>query len=182
MFWIALPDFLLAFSTLYMAKLYKESNGWVTKELRSQWKGSTAAGCGNYQNQFMNPQFRLKLTRPAHAVVVLTQVDASGSRDFTAQGVAVYEGGQPMVSSAYREKATKSSSYSNLRTCQVESERLGQGEYLILPTTFDPGPHYGGAAKNERKFKISVFCNDCNFELEALPALLLSLHAISPTS
>jgi len=173
MFWMKLPDFLLSFSTLYCVRIYGE--GWNNKIIQSKWKGRTAAGCSNYRNLTANPQFHVTVTRPAHIIIILTQLD-EGERDHTHIGATLhaYKGGR--VERNIRKKLD-TGSYSNLRTVTMEADRLEPNAdgtpYTLCATTFGPGPFYKESTgdadpMNEGGFTMSVFCDDGDFQFEEL--------------
>ncbi|KAK7137192.1 hypothetical protein R3I93_017310 [Phoxinus phoxinus] len=138
-------------------------NKWALSKFDSNWrKGSTAGGCRNFPNSFwMNPQFLIKLEEedddPADNevgcsfVVGLIQKNRRKMRkageDMHTIGFAIYEVPQEFVGQrnahldrnffARHASAARSETFVNLR--EVCSRFcLPPGEYLILPSTFEP--------------------------------------------
>ena len=72
-FWMRLNDFLMHYDTIYMVRTFG-GGGWSTLELEGEWKGATAAGCGNYRKFRRNPQYMVTISRPCHIIIMLTQI------------------------------------------------------------------------------------------------------------
>jgi len=108
---------------------------------------------------------------------MLTQV-ANTARDYTHIGMSMFHadlGNGGKVKGNWNELLS-TGSYSSLRARTMESERLEKGKsggkFTLVPTTFAPGnsfyDHADGSEDNERKFQITVYCDDENVELKAL--------------
>ncbi|XP_069578377.1 calpain-1 catalytic subunit [Brachyistius frenatus] len=165
-FWMSFSDFLREFSRLEICNLTADAlqnsqlKKWSSSLYQSEWRrGSTAGGCRNFPATFwLNPQFKLVLQHPdapgksdCSFLVALMQKDRRKKRregkDMETIGFAVYE-----VPSEYRGRSgihlkrdffltnassARSELFINLR--EVSSRlRLPAGEYIIVPSTFDP--------------------------------------------
>jgi hypothetical protein len=172
-FWIKLPDFLLEFATVYTVRVFNQS--WKQKALWGEWKGSSAAGCGNFRNIQSNPQFLVSVSKPAHIIIMLSQIDEEGQgRDHTSIGAQLLDIGGKRATRNIREVIT-TGSFSNIRAVTLETERLepstrNSGKpYTLVVSTFYPGPQYNnGDAKNERKFALNCYCDDQAFDIQEL--------------
>ncbi|MEQ2242188.1 Calpain-1 catalytic subunit, partial [Ilyodon furcidens] len=136
---------------------------WNTKMYEGSWrKGSTAGGCRNHPNTFwINPQYKISLLEEdddpeddeaaCSFLVALMQKDRRRYRrhgqDMHTIGFAIYEipkefQGSPGVHMKKdfflrQSSCARSETFINLR--EVSSRfRLPPGEYLIVPSTFEP--------------------------------------------
>ncbi|XP_014865597.1 PREDICTED: calpain-1 catalytic subunit-like isoform X2 [Poecilia mexicana] len=136
---------------------------WTTVTYEGSWrKGSTAGGCRNHPNTFwINPQYKITLLEEdddpeddeaaCSFLVALMQKDRRQFRrhgqDMHTIGFAIYEIPKEFRGSAgvhmkkdfflRRSSCARSESFINLR--EVSSRfRLPPGEYLIVPSTFEP--------------------------------------------
>ena len=173
MFWIKLPDFLLNYSTLYTVRLFNQ--GWTCVELDGRWEGRHAAGCDNYRKLGENPQFLVTVSRPAHLIIMFSQVD-EGERDHTFIGASMLDMRGKRATRQIRE-VISTGSYTNLRSVTMENERLEpsrSGEpYTLVCTTFHPGSFYSdeenSSADNDTGFKLTCYCDDKEgFKIEPL--------------
>ncbi|XP_076028219.1 calpain-1 catalytic subunit-like [Genypterus blacodes] len=137
---------------------------WTPFVFEGGWrKGSTAGGCRNHPNTFwINPQYKVVLLEEdddpededsaCSFLVALMQKDRRRFRrhgdDMHTIGFAIYEIPEELrgVQSVHMKKdfflrrssCARSQSFINLR--EVSSRlRLPPGEYLIVPSTFEPG-------------------------------------------
>ncbi|XP_061563382.1 calpain-3b isoform X2 [Cololabis saira] len=167
-FWMSFDDFQLNFTKLEMCNLTPdalqgvERNTWTVSVNEGRWvRGSSAGGCRNFPETFWtNPQYRLQLYEedddPEEGQVVCTFVVAlmqKGRRmqrhigaKFLTIGFSIYEVPKQMRGQnqhlqkdffLYNASKAKCKSYINLREV-TERFRLPPGEYVIVPTTFEP--------------------------------------------
>nr|XP_046147145.1 calpain-3b isoform X4 [Oncorhynchus gorbuscha] len=139
------------------------SHSWTVAVNEGRWvRGSSAGGCRNFPDTFWtNPQYRMRLYEedddpddPEHvACTVMVALMQKGRRKDRSKGAklytigfSIYEVPKEMIGSQqhlqkdfflYNASKAKCKSYINLREV---SERfcLPPGEYVIIPSTFDP--------------------------------------------
>ncbi|KAJ8248615.1 hypothetical protein GJAV_G00243900 [Gymnothorax javanicus] len=166
-FWMSFSDFLREYSRIEICNLTPDAltdegyQKWALSKFEGSWRrGSTAGGCRNYPNTFWtNPQFVIKLTEedddddePGCTFVVgLIQKNRRRMRkmgqDMHTIGFAIYE--VPDECSGQRNihlhrnfflrnaSRARSETFINLREV-CNRFHLPAGEYLILPSTFEP--------------------------------------------
>ncbi|XP_026196779.1 calpain-3b isoform X1 [Anabas testudineus] len=167
-FWMSFDDFKRNFTKLELCNLTPdalqgdERNTWTVSVNEGRWvRGSSAGGCRNFPDTFWtNPQYRLQLYEedddPEDGEVVCTVVVAlmqKGRRmqrhkgvKFLTIGFSIYEVPKEMCGQnqhlqkdffLYTASKAKCKTYINLREV-TERFRLPPGEYVIIPTTFEP--------------------------------------------
>nr|XP_046229002.1 calpain-3b isoform X2 [Scatophagus argus] len=167
-FWMSFDDFKKNFTKLEMCNLTPdtlqgdERQSWTVSVNEGRWvRGSSAGGCRNFPNTFWtNPQYRLQLYEedddPEDGQVACTVVVAlmqKGRRmqrhqgaKFLTIGFSIYEVPKEMCGQnqhlqkdffLYTASKAKCKTYINLREV-TERFRLPPGEYVIIPTTFEP--------------------------------------------
>ncbi|XP_068198003.1 calpain-3b isoform X2 [Antennarius striatus] len=188
-FWMSFDDFKRNFTKLEMCNLTPdtlqgdERHSWTVSVNQGRWvRGSSAGGCRNFPNTFWtNPQYRLQLYEedddPEDGQVTCTFVVAlmqkgrrmqrhQGAR-FLTIGFSIYEVPQEMRGQnqhlqkdffLYTASKAKCKTYINLREI-TERVRLPPGEYVIIPTTFEP--------HEEGEFILRVFSEKQNTSEEA---------------
>uniref|UniRef100_A0A3Q0RN32 Calpain 1, (mu/I) large subunit b n=1 Tax=Amphilophus citrinellus TaxID=61819 RepID=A0A3Q0RN32_AMPCI len=164
-FWMSFQEFLRQFSRLEICNLTPDAlsqdttSFWTTAVYEGSWRrGSTAGGCRNHPNTFwINPQYKISLLeedddpedeeKACSFLVALMQKDRRRYRrqgqDMHTIGFAIYESqGCPSVHMKKdfflrQSSCARSDNFINLR--EVSSRfRLPPGEYLIVPSTFEP--------------------------------------------
>ncbi|KAE8286753.1 Calpain-3 [Larimichthys crocea] len=188
-FWMSFNDFMRNFTKLEMCNLTpdtlecEERNSWTVSVNEGRWvRGNSAGGCRNFPETFWtNPQYRLQLYEedddPENGEVVCTVVVAlmqkgrrmqrhQGAR-FLTIGFSIYEVPKEMRGQnqhlqkdffLYTASKAKCKTYINLREV-TERFRLPPGEYVIIPTTFEP--------HQEGEFTLRVFSEKQNTSEEA---------------
>ncbi|XP_043088235.1 calpain-1 catalytic subunit isoform X3 [Puntigrus tetrazona] len=165
-FWMSMEDFCRNYSDLDLCcsdasvLAGSHSSSWKTEVHRGQWVlGTTAGGCSNDLNSFsMNPQFRVTLKETVedprdesspNLLVSLIQKSHKRNRHLATNfhiGFNIYEvpahlkdQGEKFPASFFRNAhlVGKNESYINAREI-VEFFRFKAGEYLIVPSTFQP--------------------------------------------
>uniref|UniRef100_A0A672GCY8 Calpain-1 catalytic subunit-like n=1 Tax=Salarias fasciatus TaxID=181472 RepID=A0A672GCY8_SALFA len=138
---------------------------WNTMKFYGTWRrGSTAGGCRNHPNTFwINPQYKITLLEEdddpeddevaCSFLVALMQKDRRRYRrqgqDMHTIGFAVYEVGTEILHGCQNvhlkknfflshSSCARSETFINLREVSTRL-RLPPGEYLIVPSTFEPG-------------------------------------------
>ncbi|XP_074541424.1 calpain-3b [Halichoeres trimaculatus] len=188
-FWMSFDDFKKNFTKLEMCNLTPdtlqgdERHTWTVSVNEGRWvKGSSAGGCRNFPDTFWtNPQYRLQLYEedddPEDEKVACTVVVAlmqKGRRKqrhqgakFLTIGFSLYEVPKEMCGKnqhlpkdffLYTASKAKCKTYINLREV-TERIRLPPGEYVIIPTTFEP--------HQEGEFILRVFSEKQNTSEEA---------------
>ncbi|KAM9840530.1 calpain-3b [Aulostomus maculatus] len=163
-FWMSFDEFKKKFTKLEMCNLTPdtlqgdERNSWTVSVNEGRWvRGSSAGGCRNFPETFWtNPQYRLQLYEedddPEDGEVTCTLVVAlmqkgrrmqrhEGAR-FLTIGFSIYEmcGENKHLQKdffLYTASKAKCKTYINLREV-TERFRMPPGEYVIIPTTFQP--------------------------------------------
>uniref|UniRef100_A0A4W5LTU2 Calpain catalytic domain-containing protein n=1 Tax=Hucho hucho TaxID=62062 RepID=A0A4W5LTU2_9TELE len=165
-FWMSFQEFLRQFSRLEICNLTADAlsddsqSFWNTIKFDGGWrKGSTAGGCRNHANTFwINPQYKITLLEEdddpedeeeaCTFLVALMQKDRRRYRrqgqDMHTIGFAIYE--FKGCQSVHLKKdfflkhssCARSETFINLREVSARL-RLPPGEYLVVPSTFEPG-------------------------------------------
>uniref|UniRef100_A0A4W5KKH6 Calpain-1 catalytic subunit n=1 Tax=Hucho hucho TaxID=62062 RepID=A0A4W5KKH6_9TELE len=161
-FWMSFRDFLREFSRLEICNLTADAlqasqvKKWSSALYPGEWrKGSTAGGCRNYPATFwLNPQFKVALQHPdtdgqsgCSFLVALMQKDRRRQRhegkDMETIGFAIYEftgrAGVHLKRDFFltHGSSARSELFINLREVSTRF-CLPQGEYIIVPSTFEP--------------------------------------------
>uniref|UniRef100_A0A3B4WDG2 Calpain 1, (mu/I) large subunit a n=1 Tax=Seriola lalandi dorsalis TaxID=1841481 RepID=A0A3B4WDG2_SERLL len=199
-FWMSFSEFTRQFSRLEICNLTPDVlsddglSHWNTIKFYGTWRrGSTAGGCRNHPNTFwINPQYKITLLEEdddpeddevaCSFLVALMQKDRRRYRhhgqDMHTIGFALYEyrGCQNVHLKKNfflnHSSCARSETFINLR--EVSNRlRLPPGEYLIVPSTFEPG--------KEADFVLRVF-TEKQSETEYVPFIRLfqmSVFALS---
>ncbi|XP_028295055.1 calpain-3b isoform X2 [Gouania willdenowi] len=188
-FWMSFEDFKKYFTKLEMCNLTPdtlqgdERHSWTVSVHEGRWvRGSSAGGCRNFPETFWtNPQYRLQLYEEddepeggqvgCTVVVALMQKGRRMQRrqgaKFLTVGFSIYEVPKEMQEQnqhlqkdffLYTASKAKCKTYINLREV-TERFRLPPGEYVIIPTTFEP--------HQEGEFILRVFSENQNISEEA---------------
>ncbi|XP_028252535.1 calpain-3b isoform X1 [Parambassis ranga] len=188
-FWMSFDDFIKKFTKLEMCNLTPdalqgdERNSWTVSVNEGRWvRGSSAGGCRNFPDTFWtNPQYRLELYEQdddsedgqegCTVVVALMQKGRRRQHNqgprFLTIGFSIYEVPKEMCGQnqhlqkdffLYTASKAKCQSYINLREV-TERFLLPPGEYVIIPTTFNP--------HEEGEFIIRVFSEKESMSEEA---------------
>ncbi|KAM3623213.1 uncharacterized protein V6R79_008468 [Siganus canaliculatus] len=164
-FWMSFQEFLRQFSRLEICNLTPDAlsedstSFWNTTLFEGGWRrGSTAGGCRNHPNTFwINPQYKISLLEEdddpeddeaaCSFLVALMQKDRRRYRrhgqDMHTIGFAIYEfRGCPSIHLKKdfflrHSSCARSETFINLREVCARF-RLPPGEYLIVPSTFEP--------------------------------------------
>ncbi|XP_005944085.1 calpain-9 [Haplochromis burtoni] len=169
-FWMEFEDFKRNYDKVEICNMSPDSltedtkHQWAVNVFEGNWiRGSTAGGCRNYIDTFWtNPQFKLLLSdadgdNTCSVVIALMQKNRRKLRkeglDLETIGFAVYEApeGEDHVGKdffRYNGSKARSRTYINMREV-AERFSLPPGNYLLVPTTFQP--------HHEADFLIRVF-------------------------
>eukprot|EP00698_Gefionella_okellyi_P022063 TRINITY_DN725_c0_g1_i3.p1 TRINITY_DN725_c0_g1~~TRINITY_DN725_c0_g1_i3.p1 ORF type:complete len:1823 (+),score=496.75 TRINITY_DN725_c0_g1_i3:2151-7619(+) len=159
-FWMELSDFAVHFRTIYVCRIFKDM---PSKTVRSAWDVKTAGGCVKNTDTFVNnPQFLLKLTRPASCFITLRQQETRGTgRKPFHIGYMIFDKKGKRARTCYASQLVgKSGDYINSRETSAEFN-LQPKLYTIVPTTFNAG--------EKAEFSMNVYCDDPDFDFELLP-------------
>uniref|UniRef100_A0A673K3U2 Calpain-9-like n=1 Tax=Sinocyclocheilus rhinocerous TaxID=307959 RepID=A0A673K3U2_9TELE len=170
-FWIEFGDFKANYDKIEICNLTADSlsddvrKKWEVNLFEGNWiRGSTAGGCRNYIDTFWtNPQFKLRLDHPddgdklCSVIVALLQKNRRRLRkeglDLETIGFAIYDAPDDQDHQGkdffrYNGSKARSRSYVNMREVS-ERFRMPPGNYLLVPTTFQP--------HHEADFLIRIF-------------------------
>ncbi|XP_072912674.1 calpain-9 [Hemitrygon akajei] len=174
-FWMAFDDFRRYYSKVEVCNLTPDSlssntrNKWEVVTFQGIWtKACTAGGCRNFLDTFWtNPQYKIKLLEEDEEqedgknectmVVALMQKNRRKLRKegmtLLTIGFAIYQAESgvdhlPKEFFRFHASQAKSKTYINLREI-CERFKLPPGEYVIIPTTFQPN--------EEADFLIRIF-------------------------
>ncbi|XP_031144585.1 calpain-8-like [Sander lucioperca] len=162
-FWMTLEDFCKFYSDLDICSLYPDfldgnSSHWKTSMYEGRWvAGTTAGGCMNNKDSFWtNPQFRVKIDGEyletdgeKNVLVSLMQKSDKRNRHLVQNlhiGLAVFEvkdnykaqkGKFPASFFSSHAPVAQTKTYMNARDV-MEFLLLKPGEYVIVPSTFNP--------------------------------------------
>uniref|UniRef100_A0A669DXB0 Calpain 1, (mu/I) large subunit a n=1 Tax=Oreochromis niloticus TaxID=8128 RepID=A0A669DXB0_ORENI len=162
-FWMSFSDFIRQFSRLEICNLTPDAlsddslSHWNTIKFYGTWRrGSTAGGCRNHPNTFwINPQYKITLLEEdddpeddevaCSFLVALMQKDRRRYRrqgqDMHTIGFALYEVRTEKICIKNfflsHSSCARSETFINLREVSTRL-RLPPGEYLIVPSTFEP--------------------------------------------
>uniref|UniRef100_A0AAY4EU88 Calpain-3 n=1 Tax=Denticeps clupeoides TaxID=299321 RepID=A0AAY4EU88_9TELE len=167
-FWMNFEGFQNTFTKLEICNLTPDTlqddtpANWIVTVNEGRWvKGSSAGGCRNFPETFWtNPQYRIQLLEEdddledgQHGCTLVIALMQKGRRQerhlgatLHAIGFFVYEVPKEMRGSnkplpkdffVYNSSVARSKSYVNLREV-TERVRLKPGEYVIVPSTFEP--------------------------------------------
>uniref|UniRef100_A0A669P486 Calpain 8 n=1 Tax=Phasianus colchicus TaxID=9054 RepID=A0A669P486_PHACC len=166
-FWMAFSDFQRQFTRLEICNLTPDTqtsnqvNKWDLTMFSGQWiRGSTAGGCQNYPATYwINPQFKIRLDEPDDdhegglnepCCTILVGLMQKNRRRQKRMGEGLLSIGYSLyqlennkdihLNRAFftrNQPVARSETYINLR--EVSSRfKLPKGEYLIVPSTFEP--------------------------------------------
>uniref|UniRef100_A0A8C9RCR3 Calpain-3 n=1 Tax=Scleropages formosus TaxID=113540 RepID=A0A8C9RCR3_SCLFO len=178
-FWMSFEDFKKNYTKIEICNLTPDAleddkiHKWTVSVNEGRWvRGCSAGGCRNYPDTFWtNPQYRLRLLEEdddpeendlaCTFVVALMQKNRRSERKMGANlftiGFAIYEvlhmhgNKQHMPKDFFLFNSSKArcKSYINLREV-TQRFRLGPGEYVIVPSTYEPHQEVGIAGLGER--------------------------------
>uniref|UniRef100_A0A7N6FHF1 Calpain 1, (mu/I) large subunit a n=1 Tax=Anabas testudineus TaxID=64144 RepID=A0A7N6FHF1_ANATE len=194
-FWMSFSDFLRQFSRLEICNLTPDAlsedalSHWNTMKFYGTWRrGSTAGGCRNHPNTFwINPQYKITLLEEdddpdddevaCSFLVALMQKDRRRYRrqgqDMHTIGFALYEyrGCQNVHLKKNfflsHSSCARSETFINLREVSTRL-RLPPGEYLIVPSTFEPSKEADFVLRvfTEKQSETEYVCFPCDFNEE----------------
>ncbi|XP_056628960.1 calpain-9 [Triplophysa dalaica] len=159
-FWMEFEDFKANFDKAEICNLTPDclvddgKKKWEVSLFEGSWiRGTTAGGCRNYIDTFWtNPQFKIRLKDPdkgdnlCSVIVALMQKNRRRLRkeglDMETIGFAIYEAANDEDQQGkdffrYNGSKYRSRAYVNMREVS-ERFRLPPGNYLLVPTTFQP--------------------------------------------
>jgi len=154
MFWMSIDDFAKSFTTITFCDLVPSS--FTVLRAEGEWTRQNGGGCANHKSWKLNPQLLMKVTQKSHITISLNQPDSrmqfrTGEKtkaDFDELygygtgyeehiGFTVFKGSQRKVAYTSRDKVAEAP-YSSVRTVSVCIPECAPGDYIIVPTTFDP--------------------------------------------
>ncbi|XP_037101317.1 calpain-3b isoform X2 [Syngnathus acus] len=187
-FWMSFDDFKKNYTKLEICNLTPdtlqgdERHSWNVSVNEGRWvRGSSAGGCRNFPDTFWtNPQYHLQLYEnedpedPQELCTVVVALMQKGRRikkqlgpRFLTIGFSIYEVPKEMGGRnrhlqkdffLYNASKAKCKHYINMREI-TERVRLPQGEYVVIPTTFEP--------HEEGQFILRVFSENRSTSEEA---------------
>jgi hypothetical protein len=154
MFWMSVDDFAKSFTTITFCDLVPPS--FTVLRAQGEWTEKTGGGCANHKSWKLNPQLLLRVTQKSHITISLNQPDSRmqfrtgelGKADFDelygagtgyveSIGFSVFKGGERKVQYSTRDRVADAQ-YSSVRTVSVCMPECAPGDYIVVPTTFDP--------------------------------------------
>jgi hypothetical protein len=126
---------------------------WRVQSLQGEWRGPTAGGCKNYGSWVANPQFALYVEAPTAVVIVLCQTEKNNYH-----GIGFYVLEQPTADSSPARLIAKSKFVTAIEGA-LEVPLQNPGNYIIIPTTFEPG--------KEDYFSVTVY-SKVDFSLQSI--------------
>ncbi|XP_049613240.1 calpain-3b [Syngnathus scovelli] len=185
-FWMSFADFMKNYTNLEICNLTPdtlqgdERHSWNVSVNEGRWvRGSSAGGCRNFPDTFWtNPQYHLQLYEdpedPQELCTVVVALMQKGRRikkqlgpRFLTIGFSIYEVPKEMRGRnrhlqkdffLYNASKAKCKHYINMREI-TERVRLPPGEYVVIPTTFEP--------HEEGQFILRVFSENRSTSEEA---------------
>uniref|UniRef100_A0A3Q3XHF0 Calpain-3 n=1 Tax=Mola mola TaxID=94237 RepID=A0A3Q3XHF0_MOLML len=188
-FWMSFEDFKKNYTKIEICNLTPDAleddkiHKWTVSVNEGRWvRGCSAGGCRNYPETFWtNPQYRLRLLEEdddpednevgCTFVVALMQKNRRKERKMGANlftiGFAIYEmhgNKQHMQKDFFLFSSSKArcKSYINLREV-TQRFRLSPGEYVIVPSTYEPHQEVGEGDQVLQLFSCHIFCYLCHF-------------------
>eukprot|EP01102_Stenamoeba_stenopodia_P021684 TRINITY_DN8814_c0_g1_i3.p1 TRINITY_DN8814_c0_g1~~TRINITY_DN8814_c0_g1_i3.p1 ORF type:complete len:994 (+),score=230.58 TRINITY_DN8814_c0_g1_i3:54-3035(+) len=133
---------------------------WNTCLVTGAWQGQSAGGCANYPLTFLkNPQFSLKVAQRTKLCLLLLQKQTSDSlQDTIGFYIAKTNGVVPLKELTRKELVAKSSFGGKREAVKVQD--LTEGDYVIIPCTFDPG--YNNSFTLIAFSDCEIFITECN--------------------
>ena len=154
MFWMDINDFAKSFTTITFCDLVPPS--FTVLRAESEWTRKNGGGCANHRTWKLNPQLLMKVKQKSHITISLNQPDSRmqfrtgelGKEDFDELygygtgyeehiGFTVFKGCERKVAYSTRDKVADAQ-YSSVRTVSCCIPECMPGDYIIVPTTFDP--------------------------------------------
>ena len=154
MFWMDVNDFAKSFSSITFCDLVPPT--FTVLRAESEWTNKTGGGCANHKSWKLNPQLLMRVPQKSHITISLNQPDSRmqfrtgelGKEDFDILygqgsgyendiGFAVFKGSERKAAFSTRDQVA-SANYSAVRTVSVCIGECAPGDYIIVPTTFDP--------------------------------------------
>uniref|UniRef100_A0A7N6AIZ1 Calpain catalytic domain-containing protein n=1 Tax=Anabas testudineus TaxID=64144 RepID=A0A7N6AIZ1_ANATE len=204
-FWMSFSDFLRQFSRLEICNLTPDAlsedalSHWNTMKFYGTWRrGSTAGGCRNHPNTFwINPQYKITLLEEdddpdddevaCSFLVALMQKDR---RRYRRQGQDMHTIGFALYENVHLKKnfflshssCARSETFINLREVSTRL-RLPPGEYLIVPSTFEPSKEADFVLRvfTEKQSETEYVCFPCDFNV-SLDSIVECTPLISQTA
>jgi len=154
MFWMSVDDFSKAFTDITFCDLVPPE--FTVLRAESEWTAKTGGGCANYKTWKLNPQLLMRVHKKSHITISLNQPDSRlqfqtgelGKADFDSLygcssgyeddiGFAVFQGSERKAAYSTRSQVA-SAQYSAVRTVSTCIAECEPGDYIIVPTTFEP--------------------------------------------
>ncbi|KAJ3444064.1 calpain [Anaeramoeba flamelloides] len=168
-FWMSYEDFTKNYKNLYVCKIFDEHK-WQTKTIKDRWQGESAGGCINFSETcFKNPQYALKIEKPTHCYITLSQEDARGlNRDNYNIGIyLVKKEGKKLKNLYVGEKIATSGSYISYRSvsCEITLDPY-EHPYTIFVSTFKPGEEakFWLTVRSDEKIKFEKYDENVEYD------------------
>jgi len=152
MFWMSAPDFIRTFTSLTYVDLVPET--FTKLRVEGEWTRRTGGGCVNYDTWKNNPQILMRVPQACSVNIALDQGDSrlkcksmgkaqwdelsskGGYENYIA--FAVLKGNKKKRFMSERDLLAEAQ-YINSRSVSQFIENVPAGDYIIVPTTFEPG-------------------------------------------
>ena len=154
MFWMSIADFAKCFTRITFCDLVPSTFTVIRAE--SEWTRTNGGGCPNHKTWNRNPQLLMRVYERSHVTISLNQPDTRlmfrtgeltkadfeelygcGSGYDEAIGFTVFRGGERKMRYSKSEVIGKAD-YSSVRTVSTCIPDCPPGDYMVVPSTFDP--------------------------------------------
>lgn len=138
------------FEDIYICRIFKtvdQGGSWYKYTVEGEWKGRTAGGCTNSPEKAQwNPQYFLKISRPANIFVSLLQKEASGGGgEDECIGLKILKKEGKRAKCVYAGESLLATPYCAIREVTAEGKLTpsGTAPFTIFPSTYEPGKELG---------------------------------------
>jgi len=143
-FWMEFSDFHQQFNNLVVCRLLSDQAGvrWQKHVFEGKWTKDSAGGCVNHSTWENNPQYALNVKGNNQIYLSLSQPDCRmwGERQYKdAIGFDVFNTDDSNVRKKSPTGQVGTVTYTTARDVSGPIFQLSEGQYVIVPTTFEPG-------------------------------------------
>jgi len=169
-FFMSFADFFKNFNRIYVLRLMTDTQGevWNKFTFHGEFKGESAGGCTNFATWNKNPQYGVAITKPNTKVFLnfaqpdlryLTKKNPQAHRrQYDPVGIVAMKAEHLNYkkTSYTQEDRISTSLFCGMR--DISLEFIAQpGEYIIMPSTFNPGIEFKFELTVYTEFKANAF-------------------------